>query len=269
MAKLLMCEPTHYGIEYEINPWMSRRRPADVGRAALQWTKLYETLKVQPGVAVELVPPVSGLPDLVFSANAGFVYDGIFVRSNFRYAERAPEEPVWTSWFAGAGYQALVMPHSQKFEGEGDALMSGGVVYAGWRFRSHRASHITLARLTGLPVVSLKLADPYFYHLDTCFAPLGAGRVMYFPPAFSPESRRRIERDFPERLEINEDEARNFVCNAVVLGRTVVTSAGCPVTEAALSTWGYRVIPLETSEFVKSGGSAKCMVLFLERDPSP
>ena len=263
MATLLMCRPSYYGIEYEINPWMSRRRPADLRRAACQWGELYRTLVDEVGVKVELVEPVVGLPDLVFAANAGMVRDGLFIRSNFRFKERAGEEPVWEAWFASRGYRIVTLPPSQKFEGEGDAFTVGDTVYAGWRFRSHRASHDTLSRILDMPVVSLKLADPYFYHLDTCFMPLGPGRVMYYPEAFSPESRRCIEEQFPERIAVSSEEARRFVCNGIVIGDRVVTTQGCPQVERELAGWGYRVLPIDTSEFIKSGGSVKCMALVL------
>lgn len=131
--------------------------------------------------------------------------------------------------------------------------------------RAHRASHEAIAQLLGMPVVSLELVDPYFYHLDTCFAPLGPGRVMYYPPAFAGASRLLIEERFPERIAVRPEEAQRFICNAVVIGETVVSVDGCPEARAALEHWGYRVLTVGTSEFIKAGGSAKCMVLFLER----
>lgn len=266
MATLLMCEPTHYGIEYEINPWMSRERNADAALARSQWNALYRTLVDTVGAKVELIDPVPGLPDLVFTANAGLVCGNVVIRSSFRFKERAREEPVWDAWFAHRGYRVLSLPPAEKFEGEGDALFAGHVLYAGWGFRSGQTSHRAVQKLIGGRVVSLALANPYFYHLDTCFAPLSRGRLMYYPDAFTPDSQRRIEECFPERIEVNEAEARRFVCNMVVIGNRVVTSAQCPRATAALQEWGYQVFPVETSEFVKSGGSAKCMVLFLDRE---
>ena len=264
MATLLMCKPSYYSIDYEINPWMSRRRPADPRRAACQWSELYRTLVDRLGAEVELIEPVNGLPDLVFAANAGLVRDNLFVPSTFRFQERAREEPVWKAWFASRGYRIITLPSRQKFEGEGDALVAGDAVYAGWRFRSHRASHDTLAGVLNMPVVSLRLVDPYYYHLDTCFMPLGSGRVMYYPEAFAPESRRCIEEHFPQRITVTGQEARRFICNSLVIGDWVVTAQGCPEAERELAAWGYRVITVDTSEFIKSGGSVKCMALFLD-----
>ena len=264
MATLLMCKPSYYGIEYEINPWMSRRRPADPERAARQWYDLYRALTEGAGATVELMEPVPGLPDLAFAANAGLVHGGTFVRSNFRFKERAREEPVWEAWFASQGFRVATLPQGQKFEGEGDAFIVGGTLFAGYRFRSHPAAHRTLGRLLDKRVVSLKLVDPFFYHLDTCFCPLGPDRVMYYPQAFSEASRRCIEKQFPQRIAVSAHEARRFVCNSIVIGDRVIANRGCPEAEEALATWGYRVLPVDTSEFLKAGGSAKCLALFLD-----
>ncbi len=266
MPSFLMCQPLYYGIEYEINPWMSRLRPADSAAAALQWQGLLHTLRDDLGLSVEVMEPAQGMPDLVFAANAGLVLGKKFVRSNFRYQERAREEPVWQEWFAKRGYDIHVLPPETKFEGEGDALIMDGVIHAGWRFRSHLSSHAALTEALGLPAVSLQLVDPYFYHVDTCFAPLGGGKVMYFPGAFDSASRALIEGAFSQRLAVPESEARRFVCNAVVVDKTIVSSKDCPETAKGLAAWGYKLIGLETSEFIKAGGSAKCMVLTLKRD---
>lgn len=267
MATVLMCKPDHYQVEYEINPWMSRRRPADPERASRQWYDLYRVLKDEMDVRIELVEPVRGLPDMVFTANAGLVDRDLFVRSNFRFRERRGEETWFESWFAAGGYRVVTLPRGQRFEGEGDAFIVGATVFAGYRFRSHPAAHRSLSQVLGRPVVSLKLIDPYFYHLDTCFCPLGHGQVMYYPEAFSPEGRRCIEGWFPERLAVDHEEARRFVCNAVVVGDRVVVNQGCPQAERWLAGRGFTVVPVDTSEFMKAGGSAKCLVLFL--DPGP
>lgn len=265
MATLLMCRPDYYGIEYEINPWMSRRRPADPRRAARQWQRLYSVLTRQLGAAVELIDPVPGLPDLVFTANAGLVDGDVVVRSNFRYKERRGEQPVFGDWFARRGLRVRAVPGRQPFEGEGDALIVDGTIFAGCRFRSTPSSHRFLEQTLGKPVVSLRLVDPYFYHLDTCFCPLGEGRLLYYPAAFSEESQRRIQRRFPQRIIAPAQEANAFACNAIVLGGAVVTSAGCPVVRRRLEEWGFEVIGVDLSEFMKAGGAAKCLALFLDR----
>ena len=85
--RILMCPPDYYGIEYEINPWMDRQVGSDPAESSLQWRALARTLR-EVGATVECLEPVSGLPDLVFTANAGLVYHNIFVSSRFRYGVR-------------------------------------------------------------------------------------------------------------------------------------------------------------------------------------
>src|SRR5687768_5230374 len=95
--EILMCPPDHYGIEYEINPWMSRARGSETKRARQQWQELHDTL-VQLGVKIELMTPQPGLPDLVFTANAGLMYGRRFFSSRFRHEVRARETPQFDAW---------------------------------------------------------------------------------------------------------------------------------------------------------------------------
>lgn len=263
MPALLMCPPDYYGIEYEINPWMDTRRPADAERARAQWRALYETLTAKLGLAVELLAPQAGLPDLVFTANAGLVQRGRFIPSRFRFAERRREQPIYEAWFRAHDYTVFELPEPSYFEGEGDALWVGETLFAGYRIRTDIAAHRTLGDLVRAEVLSLELVDPRFYHLDTCFCPLGPTQALYYPPAFDDYGRKVIETFVPEPIPIEEPDALTFGCNAVVAGRDVVVQAGCAALERALETRGFAVHPVDLSEFHKAGGSAKCLVLWL------
>jgi N-dimethylarginine dimethylaminohydrolase len=268
MTRLLMCRPDHYGIYYEINPWMDRRRQADGAVAIRQWEALYRLLTETLGVRVELLPPVPGLPDLCFTANAGLLMNSLFVSSRFRYHEREAEVPHVTQWFAERNYRVACLPEPVFFEGEGDALFCGNDLFAGYRFRSELQAHHLLAELFGLPVRSLELTDPWFYHLDTCFCPLQPGRAVYYPEAFSPASQRLLKETIPELFPVTEAEAKRLACNALVIGQSVILNAGCPHLIRVLSEVGYQVHEIETTEFLKAGGGPKCLTLFLERDGS-
>src|SRR5881392_602146 len=163
--RILMCGPDYYGIEYEINPWMSKHRGAAPERAHAQWRKLHETL-VALGVQVELMTPQPGLPDLVFTANAGLVFHDRFISSRFRHEVRARETPHFDAWFAANGYTVETLPEGMYFEGAGDALFCGDDLYAGYRIRSDAAAHQWLAKALGTLVLPVELVDPRFYHLD-------------------------------------------------------------------------------------------------------
>lgn len=262
-ARILMCPPDYYGIEYEINPWMKVERGSLRDRAQQQWRRLHETLQGL-GAVVELLTPQPGLPDLVFTANAGLVFKERFFSSSFRHEVRARESPFFDAWFAGHGYTVEHMPEGVYFEGAGDALFCGTTLFAGYRIRSDVRGHQYLGKELNRLVLPLELVNPYFYHLDTCFCPLAPGEAIYFPGAFDAYGRRVLEAHVPRLLAVDEEEAKRFACNAVVVGRTVVTNSGCERLAAGLRTWGYTPVAVELDEFIKSGGSAKCLTLRLD-----
>ena len=170
MRELLLCPPDYYGIEYEINPWMSRARAAESELATSQWEGLRQTLASLDS-KIELVPPQPKLPDMVFTANAGLTVGKKFIPSNFRYPERAGEAPYFRRWMEEHGYETVWLPDNLYFEGEGDALFSDDTLFCGYKFRSDIQSHRAVGELLRCRVISVELVDPRFYHLDTCFCP--------------------------------------------------------------------------------------------------
>jgi N-dimethylarginine dimethylaminohydrolase len=261
--RILMCPPDYYGIEYEINPWMDRRHGSDPEESRRQWQALFETL-IDLGVTVERVEPVRGLPDLVFTANAGLVFGDLVVSARFRYGERQGETPVYDAWFASHGFRVEHLPEGLYFEGAGDALFCGEPLFAGYRFRSDARGHQWIGERLGVEVLPLELVDPRFYHLDTCFCPLAEGEAIYYPGAFDDYGRSVLNAYVPRLIEVSADEAASFSCNAVVVGRTVVLNAGVPKLHRALEEAGFAVRPLRLTEFIKAGGSAKCLTLRLD-----
>lgn len=258
-----MCPPDYYGIEYEINPWMHRKNQPIQELAAQQWKALVEILW-QMGAVVESVEPVRGLPDLVFTANAGVVLGNRVVLSRFRHAARQGEEPVFAQWFATHGFQVTRLADEQYFEGAGDALFCGDTLFAGYRHRSDIRALQEVAALLGHRIVPMELVDPYFYHVDTCLCPLAPGVAAYFPGAFDQYGQRSLREWIPDLIEVASDEARHFACNAVVVGRHVVTNVGCPEFHRQLRERGFEPVATDLGEFLKSGGSAKCLTLRLD-----
>lgn len=263
MPRILMCPPEYYGIEYEINPWMSRERPSDHTVAVEQWQQLRAKLE-GCGAMIELLDPVPGLPDLVFTANAAMIYEDQAILSRFRHAERQREVPANEAWFAAHGFKLRDVPEGVFFEGAGDALFCGDTLFAGYRLRSDARGHQQIGAMLGCRVIPLELVDPYYYHLDTCFCPLAPGQAIYFPGAFDEYGRRALGELVDELIEVNESEARRFACNAVVVGRHVVTNVDCPRLHQDLRQRGFASVATPLDEFVKSGGSAKCLTLRLD-----
>jgi lysine-ketoglutarate reductase/saccharopine dehydrogenase-like protein (TIGR00300 family) len=262
--KYLMCAPDHYDVDYVINPWMEgnvHRSSRD--RAVEQWHKLYGVLKGL--VHVDLVPPQKGVPDMVFTANAGLVLGKKAVVSRFYHKERQGEEPYFKAWFAENGFEVFELPRDLPFEGAGDALFdrAGGWLWAGYGFRSELDSHPLLAKWLEVEVLSLRLIDNRFYHLDTCFCPLANGYLLYYPPAFDSYSNRLIEMRVPaeKRIAIEEADAVVFACNAVNIGETVVMNKVSDSLKQRLNRVGFTVIETPLTEFLKAGGAAKCLTL--------
>lgn len=261
-TRLLMCAPTAYALLYEINPWMSLQNAPDVALAVEQWNRLYSTLTETIGAQVELIPQQPNCPDMVFTANAGLVRGQYVLLANFRHPQRNVEEPHFLAWFREHGYKIQMPSVGCKFEGEGDALFAGDMVLAGYLKRSDIGAHRWMSDTLALPVLSLELTDDRWYHLDTCLFPLTSDVVVYYPGAFDPYARVVIANNF-ETIEVCEEEALRFACNAVVIGAQVVLPAGCPKLTAMLESRGFTVHSVEMSEFLKAGGAAKCLTLFL------
>jgi N-dimethylarginine dimethylaminohydrolase len=267
MRQLLLCAPDYYDIEYEINPWMSRKRGAQTELAKSQWRGLYDKLG-SLDTTIELVPPQPKLPDMVFTANAGLAVGRKFIPSNFRHQERAGEAPHFARWMEEHGYEVCWLSKNLYFEGEGDALFGGDVLFCGYKFRSDIQSHRAVADMLHCLVVSVELVDPRFYHLDTCFCPLPDGRAVWFPAAFDEYGQRAIRAHVSELIDVEEEEAKSFSCNAVVLEREIVLPQGAPKLVSKLTTLGYRCHELPMSEFLKAGGACKCLTMFMPQRES-
>ena len=264
----LMCRPTYFAVDYAINPWMDPTAPVDAALAIAQWTRLVEIYR-DLGHEVEFIDPILGLPDMVFAANGATVVDGTAFGVAFKHAERAAEGPAYLEWFARAGYATQAAKAAN--EGEGDLLLAGDIILAGTGFRTEHAAHAEVQELFGRPVVTLQLVDPRFYHLDTALCvlrpPAGSGRpeVAYLPEAFSPGSRRVLERLFPTAIKATAADAAVLGLNAVSDGNHVVLPVQAAGLRERLASEGYEPVPVDLSELRKAGGGPKCCTLEVRR----
>ena len=262
--RILMCPPDHYDVDYVINPWMAGNiHKSSRDRAVTQWQQLNSIL--QEIAQVEIVKPQKGLPDMVFTANAGLILGDRAVVSRFHHPERQGEEPHFKQWFKENGFTVRELPQDLPFEGAGDALLDreGRWLWAGYGFRSELDSHPYLAKWLDIEVLSLHLIDNRFYHLDTCFCPLTGGYLLYYPGAFDAYSNHLIEMRVPEakRIAIAEKDAVNFACNSVNVGQNVVMNKASEGLKTTLQDQGFTVIETPLGEFLKAGGAAKCLTL--------
>jgi N-dimethylarginine dimethylaminohydrolase len=262
----LMCPPTMYDVNYVINPWMEGNlNRSSRQNATRQWEQLHAALARL--ARVELVEQQAGSPDMVFTANAGLVREGMVALSRFLHPERQGEEPHFRKWFDDSGFAVRELPRAVPFEGEGDALFEAdnSRLWAGHGMRSRASSHPFLQETWGVEVISLRLVDPRFYHLDTCFCPLFGGYVLYYPEAFDTASQAKIASRYPskKRVVVSQEDALRFACNAINVGGTILLNAVSAQLSGHLEVLGFRVIQVPLTEFLKAGGAAKCLVLRL------
>lgn len=259
---ILMCAPAYFDVKYKINPWMDTESECDREKAQQQWLELKRIL-VQAGAEIKLIEQKPDVPDMVFTANAALMYKNKAIISNFKYKERKPEENYFSGWFEENGYDVIRLPDNMAFEGAGDALFLNEKIFAGYVPRTDIASHTYISEILGLPVISLELATNNFYHIDTCFCPLSGGYLIYYPAAFDKYANQVIEANVEKekRIVVTEEEASCFSCNAVNVGKTVVTNHTTGRFTKLLAEKGFRHVQTDLSEFIKSGGSAKCLTL--------
>jgi N-dimethylarginine dimethylaminohydrolase len=261
----LMCRPDYFAVTYAINPWMHPEKPVDPDLAVAQWENLRQVY-LDLGHRVSLIDPLPGLPDMVFAANGALVVGlddtSVVFGTRFRHPQRRAEEAAYASWFEARDGFTVHRPKAIA-EGEGDFLVTNDYVLAGTGFRTDLEAHNELAKLIDRPVVTLRLIDPRFYHLDTALTVLDEerGTVAYLPEAFAPSSRKRLRQLFPDAIEATIDDASVFGLNAVSDGRHIVLPEQAVGLAKQYADRGYEPITVDLSELRKAGGGPKCCTL--------
>jgi len=265
--RFLLCPPDYFGVLYEINPWMNKDVRVDVDLAHTQWNNLVAALR-EAGAQLEFQEPAEGWPDLVFTANAGIVNAKQFIPTHFRHPERQGETPHDIAWFAERDYQIDRLPLEMIHEGAGDALPFGigknRVLVSGYRTRSDAAAHAYLSKMTGAAIRSVELVDQRLYHLDLTFTPIDDRRAIIAPMAFDSYGVRVLEALVPDPLILTEEEALSFCCNSVVIGKNIVMPNTPPRVGRQLEKWGFNILTVPVTEFMKGGGGCRCLTLALD-----
>jgi N-dimethylarginine dimethylaminohydrolase len=263
--RLLLCPPTYYDIEYSINPWMNIRNKVDHANAERQWLALCERLAAL-GVRLEFIDPVPGLPDMTFAGDCGIVRGNEFILSNFKHPERQGEAAYYLRWLEGHGYKTHVLAPHLVFEGLGDVVYFDDDVFLGYGVRSSEAAIAEVQTIfPDLRVAGrLNLADPAFFHLALAIAYIAKDTVLYYPDAFDLPSREVIRANTRKAYAVSECDAKEFfVCNNIVIGETILMDDCTDLLGRELAEDGFEVIKCDMSEFKKSGGSLRCLVLKL------
>lgn len=252
-----MCRPDYFSVSYSINPWMDKTT-VNLSRAQKEWLQLiriYQGL----GIKVETIQPIRGLPDMVFSADHALVLDSQAMLSNLRFPERQQESKYYVEWFKKQRLDLNFLPQNSFFEGSGEAIVWRGILFIGTGFRTSLDAANQIAQKIDLKVVTLKLVNPYFFHLDLCLFPLNEEVVFYYPQAFDQESITKLKRLVPKLIQFTDKEAYGFSGNSLVTDHHVVLQKDNPTFSKKVTSLGYKTLEIDLSEFKKAGGGVHCL----------
>lgn len=261
MKKVLLCPPTHFEIAYQINPWMNPSNNVDKKIVQKEYNELKQTYQ-ELGCEIVEIPQKNGLPDMVFAANYGFPLGNMFIKSNFKFKERKEEAEIAKEHFKKQGFTIKELPLHISFEGQGDLLTNGTDYFLGWGKRTDQEAANYISDILQKEVIDLKMVDPFYYHLDTCFLPIDDETVIINPSSFDEAGREKISDYFTNIIPASPEDNMQLACNGVVVGKTIVMNRGVSQElKEAIAKNGYMVREVATREYLKSGGSVKCLTL--------
>ena len=263
--KILLCPPVYYDIEYSINPWMhieEKVNKKDVLSEYKELKKLYDKLQIP----YDELTPTNGLPDQVYTTDTGVPVGKIFIKSNFRYGQRKPESAVSAAYFEKKGYAVYNLPPTVSFEGQGDLVRADHTYFMGWGQRTSYEAEDFLIHALQKEVVTLQLTNPNFFHLDTCFAPLSQNIAIYYPGAFTDEGKQTLDEYFEDLIAVYRNDANAFACNVIKIDNHILVNKNISDNlKKTLENYGFTVHGLKMTEYLKGGGSVKCVSLQIFR----
>jgi N-dimethylarginine dimethylaminohydrolase len=259
MDTFLLCSPDFFKLDNPINPWMVDSN-IDLRAAKSQWFNLVSEIQ-KAGGKVKVVNQIEELPDMVFAANSGVVSNNIFISSNMKYDQRKPEVKHYKKWFSNNGYSVVDIVPSFNFEGCGDVIIHKNMLIGGYGYRSDLPAIDIVASTLNLELASLKLADPRYYHLDTCFCIVSDSHAIYYPKAFCSGEIKKLKNKI-ELIPVCEEDARLFMCNSMLVNDTLlVPEIDTKIGKKLRDNFGIKIKHVKVQEFLKSGGSIQCLCL--------
>ncbi|MEK7571339.1 MAG: arginine deiminase family protein [Patescibacteria group bacterium] len=262
IKKVLVCRPTYFSVDYVINPWM-KPGTADTEVAMKQWKHLVQVYK-KLGIEVNTIEQGEDVPDMVFAADQGIVQDKKVLLSRFRHRERRGESKYYEAWFSDNDYKIHYLPENVFFEGNGEMYFWNDLIFLGVGYRSSDETIPTLQKIFDREVIPLQITDPRYYHLDVAMLPLNNQTVFYYPHAYTLETQKILQKKIPNLLEFSQEEVLGFGGNSVITDHHVVLQKGNHTLEKKLQTLGYKTVPVDVGEFIKSGGGAHCLTNVLK-----
>jgi len=233
-------------------------------QAQQQWLKL-TSLYSQLGIKVTTIKPKPDLPDMIFTADQGLIENSSVILANFRFKQRQPETKIYQQWFKKQRFKILTLPKNLYFEG-GDVLKIGKKIITGYGFRTSYQTPQAISKLLKTPVTSLRLINPYFYHLDTCLLALSPREAFYYPNAFDQASQKKLAQLFPKLIPFTKKEAFSLAANSISTDHQVIIPNSATTLAKKLGQLGYETFPTKVSEFIKAGGGIRCLTITTKTD---
>lgn len=224
-----------------------------------------------------------------------------FILSNLALNHRKPEAELHGRFLKQElDCNVMRLPVNIVFEGQGDALTTSVAHLMGWGPRTHReaAAYLKIMLELGKPLVTLHIVDDMLYHLDTCAMSLDQhNTLLYHPDAFDQESKTALKNSGLALYEIPRSIAVLLACNSASTGNVFFLNApfhppqelfelsaqGVAINECDprfswllnkerdylellefLWSLNYKIVPVFTSEFYKSGGGVRCLTFFID-----
>lgn len=285
----LMNLPFSMAADVANNVWMEemedQERRVDVPRAVNQFLQLYHFMAGTAVIYILPTPSLTGLQDLVFTANLGIVLEhladqNIVVISNFTTDVRKPESKVGEQFFDLMGYEVVNSPHHFEGEAELKHLYSNHYV-GGFGTRSERKVYSWMTEKFDMNIIPLRETDPYLYHLDCTVFPLTRQDTLLCTSMFDPEEVKAVEA-VTNIIDITVDDALSGICNSVRFGNTIMNASHIhemkmsdetyqselhknQTLESIAMKYGFEVSFFNLSEYFKSGALLSCMVMHLNR----
>lgn len=265
LRHVLLCPPTYMEIKDVINDVQKRYKDEniDVAEASRQHAAFVEALK-EEGVGTAFLEAAEQFPEQVFTRDIGFTIGNTVFVSEMAADVRRGEETVLQDWLETQGLQFKHVP-GPRIEG-GDVLVDGDTVYIGISSRtSTEAAEELQHHLPGFRVVPLHLNEKYL-HLDCVFNILSSDEALIFPEALEPGSVEMLRKRYT-LIPVEADEQFKLGTNVLSIGgRRVFSQPQNKKVNAQLAGNGFRVIEIDFSEIIKSGGAFRCCTLPLVRD---
>lgn len=274
-----MCDPTYFDIQYSINPYMTDSfgslKKIDKLKATQQWTNLNKTFQ-QLGIEVITIPGEPKFPDMVFCANQSFPFFNYkenkhtVILSNMRSQQRQGEVVYFKKFYEQLNYKIITLPPHYSFEATGDLIFNFDykIAFGGYGQRTSQTVYNEIQYQVPFEILPIELTHPDFYHLDTCFSVLNHDVCVLVKGSISTQSEKLIKNYFRKIIYLESEQAKKYFSGNCfsVDGKNIVTQTGDTMFYKDLYDLGFNIIEVDTSEFIKSGGSVFCMKLVLPNE---